>query len=221
MASDPAQPLIAVVIPAFNEESLIFKVVEAVKQYAEPIVVDDGSHDLTGQLAKLAGAIVVAHSHNQGYDAALETGLFKAIELGFSFAITIDADGQHNPASIAAFKISLLQGADLVVGVRNKHQRLSESLFAAVGKCLWKISDPLCGMKGYKLSHLSRLGYFDSYKSIGTEFASRCARSELRIDSVPVITRERPGNSRFGAGLKAEFRILRAMVIGIVRTKEL
>jgi glycosyltransferase involved in cell wall biosynthesis len=219
VVSGPAQPLIAAVIPAFNEERSIVKVVEAVKQYAEPIVVDDGSRDLTGQLAKHAGAIVVAHSHNNGYDAALETGLFKAIELGFSFAITIDADGQHNAESIVEFKESLLQGADLVVGIRNRHQRLSESLFAAFGKRLWKISDPLCGMKGYKLSHLSLLGYFDSYKSIGTEFALRCARSKLRIDSVPVITRERSGDSRFGAGFKAEFRIFRAMVIGIVKTK--
>lgn len=221
MVSSPAQPLIAAVIPAFNEERSIAKVVEAVKLYAEPIVVDDGSRDLTGQLAELAGAIVIAHSHNQGYDAALETGLFKAIQLGFSFAITIDADGQHNPAGIAAFKASLLQGADLVVGVRNKHQRLSESLFAAVGKRLWKISDPLCGMKGYKLSHLTSLGYFDSYKSIGTEFALRCARSKLRIDSVPVITRERSGNSRFGSDFKAEFRIIRSLLLGILRAKSL
>jgi len=211
--------VVAAVIPAFNEAKSIAAVVEGVKQYALPIVVDDGSYDETARLAAQAGAVVVSHSRNQGYDAALQTGLFKAIELDCSFAITMDADGQHNPAGLESFKAALLQGADLVVGVRDRHQRFSESLFAVTGKLLWSMADPLCGMKGYRLSHLKRLGHFDSYTSIGTEFALRCARSHLRIDSVPVLTRDRTGVSRFGAGLKPNYRILRALAIGLFKAK--
>lgn len=213
------QPVFAAVIPAYNEAKSIAAVVEAVKQYALPIVADDGSSDETARLAAQAGAVVVSHSRNQGYDAALQTGLFKAIELGCTFAITMDADGQHNPAGLEPFKAELLQGADLVVGVRDRHQRFSESFFAMTGKLLWSISDPLCGMKGYRLSHLKRLGHFDSYKSIGTEYALRCARSNLRIHSVPVLTRDRTGVSRFGAGFKPNYRILRALAIGLVKAK--
>lgn len=209
----------AAVIPAYNEGHSISIVVEGVKQYACPIVVDDGSSDETACLALQAGAVVVSHGRNQGYDAALQTGLFKAIDLGFAYAITIDADGQHNPVGIESFKAALLQGADLVVGVRDRHQRLSESLFALAGRLLWSIADPLCGMKGYRLSHLKRLGHFDSYNSIGTEYALRCARSHLRICSVPVATRDRADASRFGAGLKPNFRILRAIAIGLVKAK--
>ncbi len=213
------QPIFAVVIPAFNEEKSIAKVVETVKKYALPIVVNDGSSDETADLAERAGAVVVSHSSNQGYDAALQMGLFKAIELGFNFAITIDADGQHNPSAINSFKVALLQGADLVVGVRDRYQRISEMLFGLIGKTLWSIEDPLCGMKGYKLSHLNRLGYFDSYKSIGTEFSLRCARSGLRIESVPIVTCKRIGLSRFGVGLKPNYLILRAIVIGFFKAK--
>ena len=177
------QPVFASVIPAFNEARSIATIVIAVKQYALPIVVDDGSYDETAPLAATAGAIVVSHLRNQGHDAALQTGLFKAIELGCTFAITMDADEQHNPAELEHFKAVLLQGADLVVGVRDRHQRFSESLFAFIGKILWFIADPLCGMKGYRLSHLKRLGHFDSYKSIGTEFAlSVCSFSHFELN---------------------------------------
>lgn len=212
-------PVFAAVIPAYNEAKSIAAVVRAVKQYALPIVADDGSADETAHLAAAAGAVVVSHSSNQGYDAALQTGLFKAIELGCTFAITMDADGQHNPAGLEAFKAELLQGADLVVGIRDRHQRFSESLFAVTGKLIWAIADPLCGMKGYRLSHLQRLGHFDSYKSIGTEYALRCARSHLRIHEVPVLTRDRKGLSRFGGGFKPNFRILRAMIFGLFKAK--
>jgi glycosyltransferase involved in cell wall biosynthesis len=212
-------PLFAAVIPAYNEAASIAAVVDAVMEYALPVVVDDGSTDDTAHLAETAGAVVVTHKLNQGYDAALQTGLFKAIEVGCTYAITMDADGQHNPAGLVPFKNALLEGADLVVGVRDRYQRFSESLFAAVGKILWSIADPLCGMKGYKLSHLERLGFFDSYKSIGTEYTLRCARSHMRILTVPVHTRERKGVSRFGSGLKPNYRILRAMSLGLFKAK--
>lgn len=208
---------LAVVIPALNEARAITEVIAGVSQYGVPIVVDDGSRDDTAQLAERAGAIVIKHPMNRGYDKALESGLFKAIELGFRYAVTLDADGQHFPQTLLAFKTELSKGADLVIGTRDHHQRLAESVFAILGKSLWGMADPLCGMKGYKLSHLEKLGHFDSYRSIGTEFAIRCARSRLELRYVPVPTRDRTGSSRFGSGFRANYKIFRAMVIGLFK----
>jgi len=208
---------IAVVIPALNEARAISEVVAGVVLYGIPIVVDDGSTDETAIFAEHAGAVVVKHPDNKGYDAALESGLFKAIELGFQYAVTLDADGQHFPQTLLAFKEELARGADLVVGTRDHHQRFAEVVFSAFGKFFWGVQDPLCGMKGYKLIHLSKLGYFDSYKSIGTEFVIRCARAGLSIRSVPVPTQNRLGKSRFGSGLRPNIRILRALFIGFFR----
>ncbi len=207
----------AVVIPALNEAQAIGEVIVGVSQYGVPIVVDDGSTDGTAQLAERAGAIVVKHEVNRGYDKALESGLFKAVELGFCYATTLDADGQHFPHTLLEFKTELSKGADLVIGTRDRHQRLAESAFAILGKALWGMADPLCGMKGYKLVHLEKLGHFDSYRSIGTEFAIRCARSSLDIRYVPVPTRDRTGSSRFGSGLRANLEILRALLIGLFK----
>jgi len=190
----------AVVIPALNEARSISEVIAGISKYGTPIVVDDGSTDDTAKTAERSGAIVIKHAVNRGYDKALESGLFKAIELGFVYAITLDADGQHFSQTLRAFKTELSNGADLVIGTRDRYQRFAESVFSCFGKALWGIADPLCGMKGYKLSHLAELGYFDSYHSIGTEFAIRCVNSKLNIRYVPVPTLNSAGSSRFGSG---------------------
>lgn len=210
---------VAAVIPALNEEAAIERVVRAVAPYARPLVVDDGSSDRTALVARNAGAEVVVHPYNKGYDAALETGLFHAIELGYAYAITLDGDGQHMPATLELFKDRLADGADLVVGVRDRHQRFAETLFALVGRYFWGVKDPLCGMKGYRLELLTKIGHFDSYQSIGTEFTLRAARSAYRIDQVPVVTRERVGSSRFGGGFMANWKILRALILGLVMAR--
>lgn len=210
-----APPRIAAVLPALNEAAAIGQVVRAVLPYAQPIVVDDGSTDGTAPIAQAAGAIVVVHAHNKGYDAALESGLFQALRLGFRHAITLDADGQHFPETLELFKKELADGAVLVVGCRDRHQRFMESAFALVGALLWGVKDPLCGMKGYELKYLAELGHFDSYRSIGTEFTLRAARRGYRIAQVPVPTRDRVGASRFGSGLRANLKILRALLYGL------
>src|SRR5882724_9145778 len=168
--------VVAAVIPALNEGATIEQLVHALQPYAHTIVVDDGSTDDTAFLATRAGAEVVSHTVNQGYDRALETGLRKAMGLGFEFAVTIDGDGQHHPDTLRLFIDELLSGADLVVGVRDHRQRFAESLFCVVSQALWNIKDPLCGMKGYRLSLVSRAGQIDSYTSIGTELMLRAAR---------------------------------------------
>lgn len=213
----PADSMFAVVIPAFNEEKSIASVVEMASCFGLPIVVDDGSSDGTRRLAEMAGAIVVSHPCNRGYDQALQTGLFKAIDLGCVYAVTMDGDSQHDSRDLPAFKAALLQGADLVIGVRDQYQRVSETVFAFVSSVLWSIDDPLCGMKGYRLCHVARLGFLDSYGSIGTEYAIRSARAGLKLASVPIVSRKRNGQSTFGVGVKANLKIFRALALGLLR----
>lgn len=210
---------VAAVLPALNESASIDAVVRGIGPFAQVIVVDDGSTDGTGEIATAAGGLVARHERNLGYDRALETGLRFATQKGFEFAVTLDADGQHDPRTIIPFIEALEAGADLVVGARDRHQRFAESMFAWVGSTLWGIRDPLCGMKGYRLSVLQRAGSFDTYTSIGTEFTLRAARSGCRIAQVAVPTRDRTGASRFGSGLRANWRILRALFIGLATAR--
>ena len=86
---------LAIIVPAYNEEKTISKVVEKLIPYGKPIVIDDGSSDSTSIRALKAGALVVTHSKNLGYDEALNSGFRKAITMGYSVAYTLDENGQQ------------------------------------------------------------------------------------------------------------------------------
>jgi glycosyltransferase involved in cell wall biosynthesis len=207
-----AGPGVGVVIPALNEARSVGGVVRQVVPYGTPIVVDDGSVDATAELAAQAGAEVVKHPGNQGYDRAIESGFARAAELGCAIVVTMDADGQHNPDLLRQFIAAVMQGADVVVGIRDRRQRLAETLFAWVARRRWGICDPLCGMKAYRLAVYQRLGHFDSYRSIGTELALFAAAKGYKVAQVPVATRPREGHSRFGRVIRGNWLILRAML---------
>ena len=207
---------VAIVIPALNESESIASVVGGISVFGVPIVVNDGSTDNTEQLARGAGALVVSHEVKTGYDAAIATGLAMAVAEDFDFAITVDGDGQHDPSHIEVMLCELDGGADLVVGIRGRFQRVSERLFACLSVALWGISDPLCGMKGYRLSKLRGVGNFCSYRSIGTELTIRAVRSGWNVRQIPVSTRAREGKPRFCAGFYGNWLIFRAMLVGIV-----
>jgi len=211
----PTSRVLALVIPALNEAATIQRVVASASQYGQVIVVDDGSSDDTAALAQAAGAIVVRHAVNQGYDQALASGLQGALEQGFAFAITLDADGQHRADAIALALARLQAGADLVVGRRDRLQRISETVFSLVGRVLWGVHDPLCGLKGYRLSCLAQLQALRSYESVGTELTVLAARSGWRIAQIPVATVRRVGASKFGSGWRANRIIFRALLSGL------
>ena len=206
---------IAIVIPALNESATIAAIVTAAKEYGIPIVVDDGSTDATAELAKQSGAVVVSHSINRGYDGALNSGFLKASEIGCELVITVDADGQHNPLLIQKFVDAIDAGADVVVGVRSRKQRLAEYIFAFYSSLRFGIKDPLCGMKAYRIAVFNALGHFDAYGSVGTELTIFAARNSYQIKQVLFDVRERQGKSRFGQVFAGNIKIFRAMLFSI------
>lgn len=204
---------VGIVIPALNESATIADIVQAAKIYGMPIVVDDGSSDNTAELARQAGALLVLHEFNQGYDVALDSGFKKASEIACEVIITLDADGQHDTNLINKFIDRIDEGAEVVVGVRSARQRLAEHVFAWYTRRRFEIHDPLCGMKAYKTSVYRKLGHFDAYGSIGTELIIFAAKNGYRIDQIPFEVRDRAGESRFGPKLSANYKILRAMTL--------
>lgn len=204
---------IAIIIPALNEARTIGAVVARVREYGDAVVVDDGSTDDTARLAREAGAEVVSHTVNQGYDGALNSGFRRAAELGYQYLITVDADGQHNPAQLREMIAYLDQGYQLVLGERDRLQRVGEWLFAFFARRRWRIRDPLCGMKAYAVHLYRQAGQFDSFRSIGSELAVRSVVSGCRVANMAIITRDREDAPRFGRRFAANWKILRAMVI--------
>jgi glycosyltransferase involved in cell wall biosynthesis len=121
---------IVALIPAYNEARFIDDVVKAAARHIPVVVIDDGSSDGTGGAAAMAGAKVIAHSRNQGKGKALLTGFDYAIGRGVDAAITLDADGQHDPDEIPLFIEAFRAGqGDIIIGKRQYSQMPAKSQF--------------------------------------------------------------------------------------------
>jgi glycosyltransferase involved in cell wall biosynthesis len=213
---------IAIVIPALNEAATIARIVEGVRRYAsDVVVVDDGSSDATAAEAEHAGATVVRHTVNQGYDASLNDGFAEAVRRGADIVVSFDADGEHRAEDIPRIVTPITSGAaDLVAAQRQHAGSFAEMVFALYTTTVWGIRDPLCGFKAYQRRVYERFGRFDSLRSIGTELMLRAVHAGFRLDSVPIERRVRADVSRFYMRrLRGNLRILRAMgrVIWAVR----
>jgi glycosyltransferase involved in cell wall biosynthesis len=112
-------------VPAHDEAARIARVVDGARRHLPVLVIDDGSTDDTAALAEAAGARVIRQSPNQGKGAALRAGFAAAIDEGAEAVITLDGDGQHDPAEIPAFigayarRTIAGQPSELIVGQRS------------------------------------------------------------------------------------------------------
>ncbi|HEY5579882.1 MAG TPA: glycosyltransferase family 2 protein [Rhodoferax sp.] len=208
----PNQTSTAIIIPAFNEAATIAAVVREASCIGQVIVVNDGSSDDTEKAAYAAGATVITLKGNQGYEGALTSGMQFAITKNFSFALTMDADGQHRLES-AQQLLDSIQDSDLVIGIRQKKQRFTEVIAGWIGAHLWGINDPFSGLKLYRLESCKAIGNFDTRRLVGAEMFVRAHRKGLSLKAIPIQTNERTDAPRFDSTLRANFRIARAMVL--------
>jgi glycosyltransferase involved in cell wall biosynthesis len=166
-----------VVLPAFNEEKTIGAVIEGLRKavpFADMLVVNDGSSDTTGEIARADGIAVVDHPFNLGYGAALQTGFRFALTRGYNFVITMDADGQHVPSSVADMIATMeATGADVVIGSRFKGtsykvgllRRLGIALFSCIARVYTgiAITDPTSGFQLLNRKAFAYLAVGDNY----------------------------------------------------------
>lgn len=199
-------------IPAHREAASIGAVVAEASRFASVIVVDDCSPDATAEIARASGASVVSSGVPLGYEAALNRGFAEAAELGFTHVVTMDADGEHDPALVRCFRDLLFSGrVQLVLGVRPRKQRIAEILMGLYVRLRFGARDILCGMKGYDLQLYRANRGFSHSDSIGTELAINSLRRGVRFVEVSVSGRRRVDPPRFDRKLRANRRIIGAL----------
>lgn len=190
---------LAVLLPAYRAAATLPEVLDGLRRHlpeAPVLVVDDGSDDGTAEAAREAGAEVFSHGSNQGKGAALELGYRILDRRGHRAVLSLDADGQHDPAVapalVAAFEAG---GLDLLVGDRSADwaamapdrrlsNRLSTALLArATGRPL---TDSQCGYRLLRLEAWRGLRLETRRFEYESELLLRLARAGGRIGQAPV-----------------------------------
>jgi len=187
-----------VVIPAYNEEETISRVIKGVKKYTENIiVVDDGSTDSTLLILKKIDAYVLQHQINLGKGAALKTGCQAAIRLGAEIIITIDGDGQHEPSEIPKLTSKLKkENLDIILGARQMNKNMPKLMLFG-NKFLNKIinlflntplADTQSGFKAFTSQTYQKIKWQSSDYSVETEIIMRINKNKLKYQEVPIKT---------------------------------
>ena len=185
-------------IPAFNEERTIAKVILQTQKYVDKVIVcDDGSTDMTAEIAEKLGAVVVRHSRNLGYGAALNTLFREAVKLNPSCIVTIDADGQHNPSDIPKLVEPIVRGeADIVIGSRflsskdntPKYRRLGIKVITGIARKISypQITDAQSGFRAYSRRAVEELGLTEPGMGVSTEILIKASEKKLKVVEKPI-----------------------------------
>ncbi|MGC8765103.1 MAG: glycosyltransferase family 2 protein [Brevinematia bacterium] len=211
-----------VIIPTYNNEMTIEKVIKDVLKFTPNIIViNDGSTDSTPQiLKKFEGKIyIISNIKNMGKGASLKKGFRKAKELGYQYAITIDSDGQHFADDIPNFLEKLTPDSPvLIIGNRdmsgeNTPQR---SIFGRKFSNFWvkletnvDVEDSQCGYRLYTLSEINKFHFFTNRYDFEIESLVRWLWKGLPVVSVPIKVNYPPPEERVShfRGFLDNFRI--------------
>ena len=220
-----------VVIPAFNEEIVVGDVVAEVFARvpgASVVVVNDGSHDRTSQVAEAAGAVVLDLPFNLGVGGAMRAGFAFAQRYGYRYVVQVDADGQHDPADVPAI-VEALSAHDVVIGARFAGAGDYEARGPrrwAMRLLAWGISriarttltDTTSGFRGSGPRAIAFFAehYPAEYLGDTIESLVMAAKAGLSIAQIPVAMRPRAGGVPSHNPLKAGVYLVRAVAALLV-----
>jgi len=193
------KPIVVACIPAYEEEETIARVILQAKKYVDVVLVcDDGSMDMTGEIAERMGAEVIRHEENMGYGAALASLFSRSREINPDVIVVLDADCQHDPAEIPKLVDPILRGeADIVSGSRflsengksmPKYRVLGIKIITKLSNslCYKGITDAQCGFRAYNAKALRSLKLTEQGMGVSTEILSKASEAGLRVKEVPV-----------------------------------
>jgi dolichol-phosphate mannosyltransferase len=202
-------------IPVYNEERYLEGVLREVRRYVPDIlVVNDGSTDRTGKLLdRQPDVAILTHASNRGYGAALVSAFEYTLQHGYDVLVTMDCDGQHEPARIPVL-LEAIHDADIVSGSRylrdfrqdslppQDRQRINRQITTELNDCLGlELTDGFCGFKAYRASALEKLQITETGWGMPLQLWVQAARLGLRVKEVGVPRLYLDPNRAFGGVL--------------------
>lgn len=191
-----------IIIPAFNESAVIYKVLKSLPKkidgisHIDIVLIDDGSTDKTVLESQRAQVKVVSHIINRGLGAAIKTGLEIAKRKKADIAITFDGDGQHNPEDIQKMAVLIIsKKADLVIGSRFKEKQsvpfdrqvinwlANIATFALYGA---RSTDSQSGLRAFSKKAINLIDFNADRMEFSSEILLEAKRNDLKVVEVPV-----------------------------------
>jgi glycosyltransferase involved in cell wall biosynthesis len=227
------------ILPGYNEAETVENVIDEVRLHApmfDILVIDDGSTDRTGEIAREAGAMVLRHPFNLGIGGAVQSGFVFALERGYDYAVQIDADGQHCPEEIPKLLSAMRDDPtlDMVCGSRfmNRDKSYPATISRRTGIHIFafilsrlvgqRVSDPTSGFRLYNHRGIALFAsdYPHDYPEVEAVLMVHFHR--LRMAEVPVRMLQRGGGKssiRSGKSLYYMIKVLLAIFIGLARAR--
>jgi hypothetical protein len=232
-----AEPRRIAIVPAYNEEGNIGRVVDELRAFdagLDVVVVSDGSVDRTAEVAAEHGARVVRLPFNLGIGGAVQTGFRYAWENGYELAVRCDGDGQHDPSELPKVLAPVLADeADIVVGSRfagtetyrsTVTRRLGIRLLALVVSSIarQRVTDTTSGFQALNRKALALFAadYPHDYPEV--EGMVMSIRHQLRLREVPVRMREREHGESSITAMRSIYymaKVLLALFVGLFRRR--
>jgi glycosyltransferase involved in cell wall biosynthesis len=186
-------------IPAFNEEKNIASIITKLMNITDSIIVcNDGSSDLTSEIAEKMGAEVINHEKNLGYGAAIRSIFLKAKELDGDILVTFDADGQHRIEDIENVTAPIInQEAELVIGSRflddsekevPQYRKVGIKVITKItnASIKEKLTDSQSGFRAYSKKVVDELNPSELGMGISTEILIKASSKNFKILEVPI-----------------------------------
>ena len=185
-------------IPAYNEEKNLAQIILNIKKITEEIIVcDDGSEDLTSEIAKSFNVELIQHSTNIGYGGAIKSIIKKFMESDGDVLVTFDADGQHKIDDIEKVLEPIKKNlSDIVIGSRFLEKKTAIPNYRKAGiKAInritnistgKKISDTQSGFRAYKRSVFEKISLSNDGMGISTEILIKATKKKFKISEIPI-----------------------------------
>ncbi len=217
---------IFIVIPAYNEEKTIAKVIEGLLQenYNNIVIVNDGSADCTSKIVLNYPVYLLTHNINRGQGAALRTGTEFAVKQGADIVIHFDGDGQHQVKEIDDFVEKINQGFDIAIGSRflsgaknipftkkyliHKPAILVNWFFSGL-----KLTDAHNGFRALNRHAAKKIKITQNRMAHNTEIPAEIVKRKLNFTEVPVEVIYTEYGQGFGGGIKIILDLLKQKIL--------
>ena len=215
------------IIPCFNEQKSVHKVVSRTKKYVDMVVViNDGSNDNTEEEARNAGAQVINHPRNLGKGAALDTAFKYLRKTDCDAAVFLDGDGQHDPDEVPRVMGPVISGkADMVIGSRFINSTDGIPAYRKLGQTVLniatnlgsrvKVTDSQSGYRSFSRKAIEIMSFREQGLSVESEMQFIAGRHRIKVCEVPIRTiyEGELKRSPIRHGFGVLFRVLRLTLI--------